>query len=556
MKFSFKEREENLERLSREEFDILVIGGGITGVGIAWDAALRGFKTALLEKGDFGSGTSSRSSRLIHGGLRYLRYFQLDLVYEACKERFLLLNRLAPHMVRPLPFIYPSYKGRGIGMLELRVGMWLYDLLSFSRRIGQYRMLDPGEALEVEPVLEKAVLRGAAFFYDCLGNDSQITIATAKAAHQAGAICANYVEVTGILKSQGQVRGVAARDLISGAEMEVKAKLVVNAAGPWADMILTMESPDYTEGLRLTKGVHLVVRRERIGNRNAVTLSSPRDGRFVFLIPWWQFTIIGTTDTDYEGSPDEVYAESEDVDYLLEAVNFNLPHLALKEEDVVSTFAALRPLAFKGGTSPYEVSRQHRIFETRGGMLCIVGGKYTTYRKMACDLVDRAAEKLSREFSVRPSAPCQTSKFTLPGGECLPGEEIFRALEEATGLDREGVDYLAFSYGSGLADLLKLIQADLSLAQPIVPGLPYLKTQIPYAIHYEMALTLRDFMMRRTRLLYEASDGGLSVATEVANLMAAELGWDQARIQEEIAAYRREWENTQRFRSHHFKREK
>ncbi len=549
MKFSFREREENLERLNREEFDILVIGGGITGVGIAWDAALRGFKTALLEKNDFGSGTSSRSSRLIHGGLRYLRYFQLDLVYEACKERFLLLNRLAPHMVRPLPFIYPSYRGRGIGLLELRAGMWLYDLLAFSRRIGQYRILNSAEALEVEPVLEKSGLRGAAFFYDCLGNDSQITIATAKAAHQAGAVCANYVEAVGVLKSRGKVRGVAARDLLSGKETEVKARVVVNAAGPWADMVLAMESPGYTEGLRLTKGVHLVVRRERIGHRNAVTLSSPRDGRFVFLIPWWQFTIIGTTDTDYEGSPDEVYAGPEDVDYLLETVNFNLPHLALKEEDVISTFAALRPLAFKGGTSPYEVSRQHRIFETQGGMLCIAGGKFTTYRKMACDLVNRAAEKLFREFSIRPVARCRTQLSTLPGGERLSAEEISRALREVTGLDHETLDYLAFSYGSGLANLLKLIQADPSLAQPIVSGLPYLKAQIPYAIHYEMALTLRDFMMRRTRLLYEAPDGGLSVAAEVANLMAAELGWDKARIQEELAAYRREWEKTQRFRS-------
>lgn len=548
MRFSFKEREENLERLSREEFDVLVVGGGITGAGIAWDAALRGFRTALIEKDDLGSGTSSRSSRLIHGGLRYLRYFQFDLVREACVERFLLLRRLAPHMVRPLPFVYPTYRGRGVGLLELRIGMWLYDLMAFSYRIGSYQILGSTEALKVEPVLEKAGLQGAAFFYDCLGHDAQITIATVRAAHRAGAVCANYVEAIGVLRSEGKVRGVAARDVLSGKEMEVKARLVVNAAGPWADQVIALDSPGYSEGLRLTKGVHLVVRRDRIGHRNAVTLSSPRDGRFVFLIPWWQFTLIGTTDTDYEGSLDDVCAESKDVEYLLETVNFNLPHLALGEEDIISTFASLRPLAFKRGASPYDVSRKHRIFETPGGMLCIAGGKYTTFRKMACDLVDKAAEKLAREFSIYPREQCRTSQTPLPGGECPPNKETLSALREATSLDEEAVDYLAFSYGSEIENLLQLIQADPSLAEPIVPNLPYLKAQIFHAVRHEMALTLRDFMMRRTRLLYETRDGGLSAAPEVARLMASELGWDQARIQEELAAYRKEWEKTQRFR--------
>jgi glycerol-3-phosphate dehydrogenase len=548
MDFSFRERQDNLERLGREEFDIVVIGGGITGAGIAWDAALRGFSTALIEKGDFGSGTSSRSSRLIHGGLRYLRYFQVDLVYEACQERFLLLRHIAPHMVRPLPFIYPVYKGHGMGLPELRVGMWLYDLLAFSRRVGRYRMLGPDEALKVEPALEKAGLKGAAFFYDCLGNDSQITLATVKAAYKAGAVPLNYVEAIGLLKSQGKVRGVAVRDVLTGKELEVKAKLVVNAAGPWADQILAMDSPSYTEGLRLTKGIHLVVRRERIGNQNAMTISSPRDGRFVFLIPWWQFTIIGTTDTDYQGDPDIVYADAEDVDYLLEAVNHTLPHVELRSEDVISTFAAIRPLAFKGGASPYEVSRKHRIFETPGGMLCIAGGKFTTYRKMACDLVDKAAEKLAKEFSRFPKDKCRTYQTPLPGGELLPDGETLALWEKATGLSKEQMDYLSFSYGSELENVVRLIQADSSLAEPIVPGLPYVKAQIIHAVRHQMAITLKDFMVRRTRILYEAPDGGLGAAPEVARLMAAEQGWDQARVEKELADLRQEWEKTQRFR--------
>ncbi len=548
MSFSFREREESLERLGREEFDILVIGGGITGAGIAWDAAMRGFSTALIDKGDFGSGTSSRSSRLIHGGLRYLRYFQLDLVHEACVERSILLRRVAPSMVRLLPFVYPSYRGRGVGMLMLRAGMWLYDLMALNHRIGRYRMLEPAGALEVEPALEKASLKGAAFFYDCLGNDSQITIATARAAHQAGAACASYVEAFALLRSGGKVRGVAARDALSGREMEIKARVVVNAAGPWADRILAMESPEYTEGLRLTKGIHLVVRRERIGNRNAITLSSPRDGRFVFLIPWWQFTLVGTTDTDFQGDPDQVWADPEDVEYLLETVNYNFPQVALEEKDVISTFAALRPLAFRGGASPYEVSRKHRIFETRGGMLCIAGGKYTTFRKMACDLVDRAAAKLAREFSRYPKEKCRTAQTPLPGSERPVSDELLSSLERAAGLDRQAVDYLAFSHGTGVEELLRLIQDDPSLADPIVPGLPYLKAQVIHAVRHEMAMTLRDFLMRRTRLLYEASDGGLGAAPEIARIMALEMGWDQARVEGEISACRKEWEKTQRFR--------
>ncbi len=548
MNFSFRERENNLERLSREEFDILVIGGGITGAGIAWDAAMRGFSTALIEKGDFGSGTSSRSSRLIHGGLRYLRYFQLDLVYEACQERFLLLRYIAPNMVRPLPFVYPAYRGRGVGLAMLRVGMWLYHLIALSHRIGRYQILNSAEALEVEPALEKAGLRGAAFFYDCLGEDSQINMATIKAAHQYGAACANYVEAIGVFKSGGKVRGVIARDVLSGKEIEVKARIVVNAAGPWADRILAMDSPGFTESLRLTKGIHLVVQRSRVGNRNAVVLSSPRDGRFIFLIPWWQFTLIGTTDTDFQGNPDEVWADPEDVEYLLEAVNYNLPDVALTKEDVISTFAALRPLAFRGGESPYEVSRQHRIFETPGGMLCIAGGKYTTFRKMACDLVNRAAQKLAQEFSRYPRERCRTAHTPLSGNERPPEDDILSVLEQTAGLDRETIDYLAFSHGSGIAGLLQLIREDPSLAEPIVPGLPYIKAKVLYAVRHEMAMTLRDFMMRRTRLLYEARDGGLSAAPEIARFMAAEMGWDQTRIQEELSACRKEWEMTQRFR--------
>jgi len=549
MPFSFRLREDNIERLAREEFDILVIGGGITGTGIAWDAALRGFKTALLDKGDFASGTSSRSSRLIHGGLRYLQRLELDLVYEACRERGILLRRLAPHLVRPLPFLYPVYKGEGVGYFQLRAGMWLYDGLAFFRNIRRHRMLGAREVLSLEPALRQEGLQGAACFYDCRGDDARITLAVARAAHRAGAVVANYVEAIELLKSRGKIAGAGVRDLVSGRDMEVKAKVVVNAAGPWGDRILALDGSSSGSALRLTKGIHLVLRRDRIGHTYAISISSPRDGRFVFLIPWGDFTLIGTTDTDYQGNPDRVYADGEDVGYLLEAVNHALPDVALGEEDIISTYAALRPLAFSGPESPYDVSRKHRIFETPSGLLCIAGGKFTTFRKMARDLVNVAAEKLARAHGLRAKTGCRTHLTPLPGGDEPISEEKLSSWKQAADLDDKVVEHLAFAYGTEMEKLLGLIRDDPSLGEPILKGLPYLKAQVLYAVEEEMALSLRDFMMRRTRLVCEARDGGLSVAEEVARMMGEALGWGEEKVREEVDAYREEWELTQRFRS-------
>ncbi|HDN79854.1 MAG TPA: glycerol-3-phosphate dehydrogenase/oxidase [Chloroflexi bacterium] len=533
---SFRTRQENLERMAHEEFDILVIGGGITGAGIAWDAALRGFKTALVEKGDFASGTSSRSSRLIHGGLRYLKYFQFDLVYEACRERALLWRRLAPHLVHPLPFIYPIYRGEGVGKAEMRIGMWLYEALALSHNVGRHRFLGPQEVLELEPHLKRKGLQGGTLFYDCQADDARLTLVTVRAAHRAGAVVANYAEAAGLLKAKGRVRGAAVKDVLTGKEVEVKAKVVVNAAGPWGGKVAALDSPESATGLRLTKGIHLVIRRERIGHRYAITISSPRDGRFVFILPWGDFTIVGTTDTDYQGDLDRVCAEPEDVEYLLEAVNYALPEISLKEEDIISTYAALRPLAFGGAQSPYDVSRKHRIFKSPSGMLWIAGGKLTTFRKMAYDLVNATQKVLAREYGVYPSRGCTTHLTPLPGGANPPDESTIRALEERVG--EKAARYLASSYGDELPRVLELVEGNPSLGEPLVEGLPYIKAQVILAVEEEMALTLQDLLIRRTRIIYEAPDGGLQAAGEIARMMGELLGWDEARCRQEVESYK------------------
>src|SRR5437773_11566900 len=313
-----------LRAMAAEPVDLLVIGGGITGAGVARDAALRGIRTALVDKGDFASGTSSHSSRLIHGGLRYLEQYEFHLVREASRERRVLL-KVAPHLVRPLPFVLPAYRGARVPAWRLRAGLWLYDLLAGFRNVGLHRWLGRKATLRLEPGLRDKDLRGAAVYFDAQTDDARLTLATMRAAAQAGALVASHADVTALLKPDGRIRGAAVRDMLSGDEYSVRALVVVNATGPWVDQVRRLEDPAAEPLLRLTRGAHVAVPRQRMGHVRAMTLTSPLDGRVMFILPWGDLSYIGTTDTDDDTSPDDVRASGEDAVYLLRSANWFFP---------------------------------------------------------------------------------------------------------------------------------------------------------------------------------------------------------------------------------------
>ncbi|MGH7699845.1 MAG: glycerol-3-phosphate dehydrogenase/oxidase, partial [Gemmatimonadales bacterium] len=380
--------------MAAEPVDLLVIGGGITGAGIARDAALRGIRTALVEKGDWGGGTSSHSSRLIHGGLRYLEQREFRLVAEASRERRILL-RIAPHLVRPISFLFPVYRGSRVTAWKLRAGLWLYDLLAAFRNVRSHRWLRPRRVRREEPGLKDKDLVGAALYYDAQADDARLVLATVRSAARAGALAANYAEAIGLAKPDGQVRGATVRDALAGVTRTVRALVVVNATGPWTDVLRRLDDPWAEPLLRLTRGAHVAVPRARLGQRHAVTVFSPIDGRVMFVLPWGDLSYIGTTDTDDAGPPDDVRATAEDVVYLLRSANAFFPNARLGPGDVISTWAGLRPLlAPARAVSASEVSREHRIVESAAGLLTIAGGKLTTHRVMGRDVADVVARRL------------------------------------------------------------------------------------------------------------------------------------------------------------------
>jgi len=524
--------------MAHEPVDLLVIGGGITGAAIARDAALRGFRTALVEKGDFGSGTSSVSSRLIHGGLRYLEQYDLHLVLEASRERRVLL-RIARHLVHPLPFLFPVYRGARVPAWKLRCGLWLYDLLAAFRNVRLHRWLGRKATLRLEPGLRERDLRAAGLYYDAQTDDARLVLATMRSAAQAGALVASYAEAVSLLKPDGLVRGATVRDLLGEETRVVRALVVVNACGPWVDAVRRLDAPDADPLLRLTKGAHVAVPRQRLGNTHAVTLTSPIDGRVMFVLPWADSdqSYIGTTDTDEDVSPDEVRATAEDVIYLLRSANAFFPQARLSPNDVVATWAGLRALLRPDGNlAPSQVSREHRITESASGLLTIAGGKLTTHRAMAQELGDRVAVRL-RALDGRPRAPRPpTHRLPLPGGETADLEGLIKAAVERGASDATA-RHLVGTYGSEAAAVLNLVDKDRALGGRIVAGRPELWAEVVHAVEREMAVRLSDVLVRRLHLFYKTRDQAVPASSAVADRLAAALGWDGARRAEEVAAY-------------------
>jgi glycerol-3-phosphate dehydrogenase len=546
--FSHQSRAAALASMAVEPVDLLVIGGGITGAGIARDAALRGFRTALVDKGDFGAGTSSLSSRLIHGGIRYLEQGDFRLVFEASHERRVLL-RIAPHLVRPLAFLFPVYRGARVPAWKLRAGMWLYDALAAFRNVKSHRWLGPKQVRRAEPALKDRGLRGAALYYDAQADDARLVLATVRAAARAGALVANYAEVTSLLKPDGRVRGAVLRDALGGEKRTVRALVVVNAGGPWVDALRRLDDPAAAPLLRATKGAHVAVPRRRIGNEHAVTLFSPLDGRVMFVLPWGDLSYVGTTDTDADTPPDAVRVTAEDVTYLLRSANAAFPNAHLAPNDVVSVWAGLRPLLRADrAAAPSQVSREHRVVESAQGLITIAGGKLTTYRVMARDVADRVAARL-HELDGRPVAPRPpTDRLPLPGGEAAALDVLIEGAR-ARGVAAATARHLVASYGSEAPAILNLVDRDRGLGEPLLPGQPQIWAEVVHAVDREMALRVQDVLVRRLHLFYERPEQTMGVVTPVARRMKQLLGWDEVREAEELVDYFKLVERARAFRA-------
>jgi glycerol-3-phosphate dehydrogenase len=526
-----------IEQLAAQPADLLVIGGGINGAGIARDAAMRGLRTILVEQNDLGSGTSSRSSRLIHGGLRYLEQGEFGLVLEANRERRTLL-RIAPHLVWPLPFVFPVHRGDRITRWRLAAGMLLYDLLALFRNVRTHRMLGKRGMLEAEPMLRDRGLLGGARYYDAQCDDARLVVATARSAIHHGALVANYMPVRALERTAGRVVGAQLEDRLTGERGVIRASVVVNATGPWADRVRRLEDAGAAPLLQPTKGVHVVVDRSRLDHREAVAFTSPIDGRVLFVLPWGNLSYIGTTDTDSVEAPDELTISADDMVYLLRSTNARFPSARLSIEDVQTAWAGLRPLLVdRDQRSASSRSREHAIVQGSGGMLTVVGGKLTTYRAMAAQVVNQAMRELRHRDGRRRYAEARTDEDPLPGGETADLSQ-FRERGLELGLAATTVDHLLRHYGTEAAGIFNLGGADRQLFQRLLEPHPAIEAEVIHAVRRELAQTVEDVLVRRFHLYYEHPDQGASVAGRVAELMGQELGWDTARIREEAERYR------------------
>ena len=516
-------RDENLERLARESFDVCIVGGGITGAGVALDAASRGLSVALVEREDFASGTSSRSSKMVHGGLRYLAQYDFRLTWEASRERD-LLRRLAPHLVRPLRFLFPAYK-KGIQTRFATIGLTIYDLVAGRRGFGRHRRAGEGDLKLLAPSLDPKRVVGAWTYWDASTDDARLVFEVLRTAHGFGAVIANHVRVHGFDTSGGTIAAALASDQLTGRELTVRARCFVNAAGVWADEVGRMEPRSAAPPIRPAKGIHLVLPASSVPVQSGVVIPSvARDRRSLFAVPGWGDTVVlGTTDTTYDGPLDTPAVDDDDVRYALDAVNWSLG-LDARPSDVVSAWAGLRPLlAGAGGPEARtaDLSRTQHLSVSPAGLVTITGGKLTTYRRMAADTVDLVCSRLGI------TARSRTKRLPIGLTRSLDGllAETVAAAERA-GIPEPSARHLVATFGDRAPAVLELASSQSALATPVVPGLPWLAAEISWAVRREMAVTLSDVLERRTRLSLADRDAGLS--SEAPGMVARLLGRDSA----------------------------
>lgn len=470
----------DLQKISDNVYDVLVIGGGINGAAIANIAAARGLKVALIEKGDFAGGTSSKSTKLIHGGLRYLENLEFDLVYESLKERHVQL-KCAPYLVKPLGFIIPVYKSDKRPLWMMKLGVFLYDLLAGKYAVHRHRNLSKEEVMRLEPGIKPEGLTGGVMYFDAQMDDARLCLENILSAREKGADVFNYIEARAFHKVAGKITSVTVRDNLSEKTFSVHAKKVVCAVGPWSNYLLRLDDPRAKKQVRTTKGIHIVVRGQL--SHHALFVMSYRDKRIFFIIPWMGNSLVGTTDTDYIGNPDNVKVERADIDYLTQESKRIFPTHDFSDKNIITSFAGLRPLLRTGGVLPSRATRKHFIYETASGMMVVVGGKYTTYRAIAEACVNRL------------TAPKFEKDFRLYGSGAVT--ENLREVANRYGLELETVNALVDKYGTRCKDVLKLTDANPQLKERICPCNPFIKAQIVYAIETEMAQTAEDIIHRR-----------------------------------------------------------
>lgn len=529
-----------LSELSDKQFDVIVVGGGITGAGVAQDAASRGLSVLLLEKGDFASGTSSKSTKLIHGGLRYLENLQFGVVYESVTER-IVQERIAPHMVHWLPFVIPAYRQNFFSNLKWEAGLWVYD--GMAGLIGKrfHKRIKLGEIAKLCPGIRADGLSGGLLYYDCRTDDARHTLDVIRSAAKHDCVTRNYTKVVGFVRDRGKVRGVEVVDALTGeCSVKIHGKVVVNCTGVWSQKTQEL-SGKANVAVAPAKGVHFTIKSDRLPLQCALLVPTG-DGRFCFAVPWYDTILIGTTDTPFKGDFDNIRVEDEEVQYILDAVNRQFPNLKLTAADVTGKFAGLRPLISDskkaGGTT--KVSRKHSLKLSEDGLITIAGGKLTTYRPMAAETVDMVASQLRLDGI--EANPCVTETLMLGGwdGEVRNLEhvkDVFRQMASRVRISAATADVLLQMYGRRAMDVAEYVSEYPELAQPISAAHPYILAQVVYAVVCESAVTLEDVLARRIRLTITDAEQAKASAEKVSQLMARLLGWDDATRQRMVTEF-------------------
>lgn len=536
-------RKKTLQTLSKEKFDVLIIGAGITGAATAWDAAQRGLKVAIIDKEDFGAGTSSGSSKLVHAGIRYLAYGEFSLVRHASRERMWMFKYI-PHITTPVPFLIPVYKKGKNSFLKLIFAGVMYDLLSFFKNTKTHRFLSRKKTLEKIPNLKSGPLKRSLFYYDGTMDDARVTLETILSAQEHEAVCVNHLEATEFEIRKGPdganpIESVTAIDTLTGEKVRIEAKTYVNATGPWTDESLAKVSHN-KKLLRTTKGIHIITK--RIVKDDTIVVITADDERGMFVIPFRKdYSLTGTTDTYYETGFNHVGITQEDIDYVVSAVNNDFPG-SITKEDVISAYSGIRPLLISPkAKSETDTSRGYEIIETNSGFFTITGGKYTIFRYMAEKMVDRLVKHLQLKKS---QYKCQTKTSYLHGGEGISNIDHFISDSVAKiikkyKLDEDCAEHIAHTYGTSHEDILTLASKDKKLLERIAPGRPHIVAEIHYAVKKEMCLSLSDFLLRRTQLqLLEHQ--GLDCAEKIAKIMGELLNWDAKEIKKQIADYKKD----------------
>lgn len=525
----------SVEETKDKLYDLLIIGGGITGAGIALDAVSRGLDTVLVEKNDFASGTSSKSTKLIHGGLRYLKQFEIALVREVGRERA-IVHRLAPQLVKSEKMMLPIIKGGSFGKILTSVGLMVYDVLAGVEKADQRKMLDKEETLKKEPLLPEEIVEGGGLYAEYRTDDARLTIEVIKTSTQFGAKCINYMEVEDFIYENNSVIGTKCVDYITNEKSNIKARYIVNAAGPWVDELRQKNKSKQGKSLHLTKGVHIVVPHEKLPVSQAIYFDVP-DGRMIFAIPRGRVTYIGTTDTDYHGDKNQVITENKDAEYLVDAVNNTFRTVNLKVEDVVSSWAGLRPLIYEEGKSASTLSRKDEIFESKTGLISIAGGKLTGYRKMAERVLDMVVKKYKNEYG-KSFEDCSTDEISLAGGKFNGQNEVVDYTESIKkqlnklDLDTYYAEYLVNNYGNQTNVILEKIN-DFDDEDPEIKlG----RAELWYVVNSEMVFNSLDYFARRTGRLYFEIDTIEKLKEPILNDLKDYFNWDSAKYKYEMAA--------------------